>query len=315
MRGGFQTRLLVLGGIVLALVPVASAALVDGVQMGLDDGVSGGAGGSGEEPNPQAPDVDKTLKEIKTYLEQDQGDGGGGNVPAPPGSDQGFDRIGEGVGEVLRENWAITLAVTAGLAASSVAGWLLASRYIDPKIALRNPQRSMLYGFVKGNPGVHLKQLSSEFRMKTSTVLWHVRKLEAADLIKSRKANGYRVFYPVSGGMEARQLSEAVTALSNENARTIFSFISQNPASPFRDVMARLPINAGTVRWHLKKLRKATLIEDAPEAGHGILRPTDLGLKALAQLQAVPGTQVVQVPVVSTGAAEPAKSEELELLT
>jgi len=233
--------------------------------------------------------------ELKRNLERSSSDN---NVPKPPSLGQhGVDDIPGGVTNALFEEPAVTAAVAASLLGTVGLGFWYASRYIDPKVALQSPERSMLYGFVKGNPGVHLKQLSTEFKMKTSTVLWHVRKLESADLIRSKKANGYRVFYPVSGGMEASKVSEAITALSNVNARTIFAFLAEHPEAPLRDVTERLGINAGTIRWHLKKLRKAGLLDEAFDRS---MRVTELGVKAWNQLQGSPTTQV---PVV-LGSAE-----------
>lgn len=210
----------------------------------------------------------------------------------------GTDVIADEIRQSLEDP--VVVGVTIGGVVASIAiGLALASRYIDPTVALSNPQRSMLYGFIKGNPGVHLKQLSGEFKMKTSTVLWHVRKLESADLVRSKKANGYRVFYPVSGGIEASKLSEAVTALSNGNARSVFSFVAERADAHVRELAQALVINPGTLRWHLKKLRQAGLLEEIPEAPDGAVRVTHLGLKAWTQIQALPPTLTVQAVSVS----------------
>src|SRR5687768_1275213 len=122
----------------------------------------------------------------------------------------------------------------------------------------------MLYGFVRGNPGVHLKRLSDEFHMKTSSILWHIRKLESAELVRSERANGFRVFYPTAGGVEVRNVSRAVTALQNPNAAALFAALEGAPAvaaTPLHLSMAlRMP--TGTARWHLKKLREFGLVEE-----------------------------------------------------
>lgn len=265
-----------------------------------------------EDPTQPVPNPDVDPEKAKDKISQRVSDatGGGGYVPDPGRGGGGFDQIDDEVGAALTENMVITSIVTGVLALSGAAGWLLASRYIDPKVALMNPQRSMLYGFVKGNPGVHLKQLSTEFRMKTSTVLWHVRKLESADLVRSKKANGYRVFYPVSGGLEASKVSEAVTALSNENARGIFAFLQSTPGAPLRALSEQLSLNAGTVRWHLKKLRKAGLLDEQSGAQGPVLSVTELGLKAWLQVQGI-APQPIQVGAQSVG--DTSASEEVSV--
>lgn len=226
--------------------------------------------------------------------------GDGANAPSAPGAGTGLREIGGAVASAVADDWALTSIVTISLAGAGLLTWVLASRYVDPMVALKNPQRSMLYGFIKGNPGVHLKQLSTEFRMKTSTVLWHIRKLEHADLVRSKKANGYRVFYPVSGGMEAKQLSTAVTALSNGNARSIFEFVALNPGAHRRILSGRLTINPGTVRWHLKKLREAGLVAELAQDRFSTYYATEMGLKAMRQVASLPIE--ITAPVIEVAA-------------
>lgn len=262
------------------LLPLGAASALETIQEPpIDPGI-----GLDQEPDPDAwaAELQKKLNDEVDKVRDDPNSGD--TIPGGGGSDIGD--IGGELGSTLTENWAITATIAAGFLVVGFIGWILANRYVDPRIALANPQRSMLYGFIKGNPGVHLKQLSVEFKMKTSTVLWHIRKLEHAELVRSKKANGYRVFYPVSGGLEARQVSEAVTALGNDNARAVFSFLSQNPGSLLRHAVDRLGINGGTIRWHAKKLKRAGLVRelDAPFM-QGRLEVTELGQRAWTQVK------------------------------
>jgi predicted transcriptional regulator len=289
-------------GAVLVFAPAAAAELIPDIEdLGSQQGV-----------DPNQPVNPSDAVERLTGAGGDQG-GVVSKAPKAPGSDTGLREIGGAVSTAITENWALTGVITAAIASLGFASWFLASRYVDPKVALRNPQRSMLYGFVKGNPGVHLKQLSNEFKMKTSTVLWHIRKLEHADLVRSKKANGYRVFYPVSGGMEAKQLSTAVTALSNGNAKQVFEFVALNPGAHRRILSGRLLINPGTVRWHLKKLREAGLIAELAQDRFSTYYATDLGLKAMRQVASLPIE--VTAPVINVAALpalEPFADEEEE---
>src|SRR5687767_2098839 len=82
----------------------------------------------------------------------------GSDAPGGPKDerDPGFaDRIREAFDDsALMAGVATMLASAIGL-----GSFALVTRYISPKEALQNPQRAMLYGFVRGNPGVHLKKL------------------------------------------------------------------------------------------------------------------------------------------------------------
>ena len=219
------------------------------------------------------------------------GDPPAGNpVPAPgaPGDGQAGAGAEPGFANNVRQSFQDELVVaglaTVTLAAVGLAGFALVTRYITPKEALKNPQRAMLYGFVRGNPGVHLKRLSEEFHMKTSSILWHIRKLESAELVRSERANGFRVFYPTAGGIEVRNVSRAVTALQNANATALFAALEREPGAPSARLAESLAMHAGTARWHLKKLKEFGLVEEVPGPEGARYLPTPLGCKAFASM-------------------------------
>ena len=207
--------------------------------------------------------------------------------PAPPVDDAepGFaDRVRDAFqDEVLVAGMATVAASALGL-----VGFALVTRYVSPKEALKNPQRAMLYGFVRGNPGVHLKKLSEEFSMKTSSILWHVRKLENAELVRSERANGYRVFYPVDGGVEIKKVSRAITALQNGNARALYEAVERRAGATPLQLSQMLSIHGGTVRWHLRKLREFGLVEELVRAEGSTYYATSLGRRSLQTLLGVP---------------------------
>ncbi len=126
--------------------------------------------------------------------------------------------------------------------------------------------------------------------MKTSSILWHVRKLESADLVKSERANGFRVFYPVEGGIEAKKLSRAITALQNENARAIHALVERRPGVPVKETAERLSVHPGTVRWHLRKLREFGCVEELVRDDGSLFYPTPLGKKAMEAMLGTPAT-------------------------
>ncbi len=185
----------------------------------------------------------------------------------------------------------IMMAGIGSLAAAGLglAGFAFVTRFIDPKVALENPQRSMLYGFIRGNPGVHLKKLSDEFGMKTSSILWHIRKLESAQLVRSDRANGFRVFYPVEGGQLVKQVSRAVTALQNGNARGLFEHVERHPGATLPQIATATGIHAGTVRWHLRKLKEFSLVDEVEKDGNALYFATALGQKSMATLMRTAG--------------------------
>ncbi|MEA3144300.1 MAG: hypothetical protein QOG31_1624 [Thermoplasmata archaeon] len=254
-----------------ALVPAASAVppTVGGVREVVNSVQS--------DPQGAAMDPAKTLQPV-TDPQQPPADGPG----APrDGVDPGF---ANRIRAAFQDN--LLMAGVAALAASTLglAGFAMVTRYISPKEALKNPQRAMLYGFIRGNPGVHLKKLSEEFSMKTSSILWHIRKLESAELVRSERANGYRVFYPTEGGVAVKNVSRAITALQNANARALFEHVHTHPGRGVTEISAALHIHAGTVRWHLKKLKEFQLVEELVRDEAVSYFATPLGHKSLQTL-------------------------------
>lgn len=260
--------LLILAVLTASLVPVQAAAvpIVDKAMGIVDEATS-------TVPDPLAPDEEPPAEQ-----------------PAPPAQNPGF---AESVRSALGER--MSMASLAGALATVVglAGFMLVTRYVSPKEALKNPQRAMLYGYVRATPGCHLKQLSDEFGMKSSSILWHVRKLESADLVRSERANGYRVFYPVEGGVELRRVSRALTALQNQNGRRVFGHIESHPGASAPQISRSTGIHPGTVRWHLRKLRDFGLLEELVSDHASRFYTTPLGRRSLETLEGQP-TQTPQ---------------------
>ncbi|MHB1260500.1 MAG: winged helix-turn-helix transcriptional regulator [Thermoplasmatota archaeon] len=244
-----------------------------------------------QDPNAAVQDPNQVVTTVIAEGEEDA------NAPGGPKDqrDPGFaDRITAAFDDTaLVAGFATLLASVIGL-----GSFALVTRYISPKEALKNPQRAMLYGFVRGNPGVHLKKLSEEFAMKTSSILWHIRKLESAELVRSERANGFRVFYPVEGGIEMKRVSRAITALQNPNARILFETLERRGGVSPGQLASRLSIHAGTVRWHLRKLREFGLIEELVRDDGSQVFATPLGRKALQTLVGVP-VDALPRPLVS----------------
>ncbi|HUR25345.1 MAG TPA: helix-turn-helix domain-containing protein [Candidatus Thermoplasmatota archaeon] len=268
--------------VALAVAALAAPATASGIDpLHLVGQVRKAVENTADDPNAAVQDPQQV---VTTVLDPEEGSD---DAPGGPKDqrDPGFaDRIAAAFDDTaLVAGFATVLASVIGL-----GSFALVTRYISPKEALKNPQRAMLYGFVRGNPGVHLKKLSEEFAMKTSSILWHIRKLESAELVRSERANGFRVFYPVEGGIEMKRVSRAITALQNPNARILFETLERRGGVSPQQLAHRLSIHAGTVRWHLRKLRDFGLVEELVRDEGSQVFATPLGRKALQTLVGVP---------------------------
>ncbi len=222
---------------------------------------------------------------------------GSAAAPVPPG----FSEVGDGLVSGLDP---LSLAFFVGV--TSLAGavvFRLGTRYVTPDDVLRNDVRAHIYRHLKIRVGANLKQITDELRLTTTNAIWHLRKLEEAGLIHSRRFNGFKVFYPAEGGVHARRMSLSLTALANGNAREIFEFVVANPGAHQREIARSLGVNHGTVRWHLKKLRRAEILTETKRGKASAYYPTEMGVQAMHHLRvSAPGTVAVVVSAAADGA-------------
>lgn len=174
-----------------------------------------------------------------------------------PLSDIGFDGLlGDfdlGIGLVLGAG----LAIVAVLASLFFLG---GAKFVNPENVLENEARRSIFEYIQIHPGVHLRAAATALDLSTTNVLWHLRKLEMANLVTSKKFEGYKVFYPIEGGVETKKKALAASVLKNENAMSILEYVAANPSAHQREIARALGVNHGTVRWHLRKLEEAELV-------------------------------------------------------
>lgn len=179
----------------------------------------------------------------------------------------------------------LAASVAVGLAGVALAGLLLGgARFVTPAEVLQNDVRQRIYAHLKARVGANLKQVTDDLHLTTTNAIWHLRKLEEAGLIHSRRFNGYKVFYPAEGGVEARRMSLGKTALANDNAQEVFEHVVANPGTHQREIARALGVNHGTVRWHLKKLMHAELVVETRRGKASSYEPTTIGLAALREV-------------------------------
>jgi predicted transcriptional regulator len=188
-----------------------------------------------------------------------------------------------------------------GLAGAATAAWFLGSRFTTPAEVLENGVRERIFAYLRERVGANLKQITDDLGLTTTNAIWHLRKLEDAGLIHSRRFNGYKIFYPAEGGVEARRLSLSLTALANDNARSVFEFVVTNPGTHQREIARALEVNHGTVRWHLKKLRRAEVLAEQRVGKTSVYFPTETGIAALKELETQAAHRTL-LPAAATGA-------------
>ena len=180
----------------------------------------------------------------------------------------------------------ISIALVASIVAIIIAVITTGGiKYVTPDNVLDTEVRKNLYEYIDGYPGSHLREIARELNLKPSNAAWHLRKLEQTNLVRSRAIGGKKVFYLVEGGINARREAVAESILRNNNARDIMLYLQKNPNKLLLEIAHALKLNHHTVKWHIKKMYIAELVEgDTSNSTYPVYYITDVGVNAIQNL-------------------------------
>jgi len=180
----------------------------------------------------------------------------------------------------------ISIALVASIVAIIIAVITTGGiKYVTPDNVLDTEVRKNLYEYIDGYPGSHLREIARELNLKPSNAAWHLRKLEQTNLVRSRAIGGKKVFYLVEGGIDSRREAVAESILRNNNARDIMLYLQKNPNKHLLEIAHALKLNHHTVKWHIKKMYIAELVEgDTSNSTYPVYYITDVGVNAIQNL-------------------------------
>jgi len=181
------------------------------------------------------------------------------------------------------ETIGISLALIIAAIATIVTFFTMGGiKYVTPDNVLNTEVRKNLYKYIDDYPGSHLREIARELDLKPSNAAWHLRKLEQTNLVRSRTIGGKRVYYLVEGGVEARREAIAEAILKNKNARDIMLYLQDNPGKHLLEIANALNLNHHTVKWHIKKMYLAELIDgDTSNSAYPVYYPTEVGIQSI----------------------------------
>lgn len=134
------------------------------------------------------------------------------------------------------------------------------ARYVPREEALEHPFRRPMMERVTAEPGISLGELAAVFNVTPSTVLWHARKLAAADVLKMERSGRRRLFYSAEGGRDARMAALAREALRKDNAKAALRLVAELPGVTAPRLAERLGIGLHAARDLLARLAGAGLV-------------------------------------------------------
>ena len=116
--------------------------------------------------------------------------------------------------------------------------------------------RGKIYGYIKGNPGVHYNQIMKNLDVKNGTLSYHLHMLEKTGMIQSRKEGiRYRAFYPSN----MRFPDEERYRLTDLQLK-ILKIIKNKNGINQKEIALLLNEKHQTISYNVKVLQQAELI-------------------------------------------------------
>ena len=122
--------------------------------------------------------------------------------------------------------------------------------------------RKRIVDFVRGNPGLHMRELAARLDLPVSTLEYHCYQLVKHGHLVTRESAGFKSFYP-GEGMDRRD-KDILYLVRHEAPRRICSHVLLNPGTTPKDLREVLDVSAPTLSFHLNKLRGAGVIREEP---------------------------------------------------
>jgi DNA-binding transcriptional ArsR family regulator len=133
---------------------------------------------------------------------------------------------------------------------------------ISKKNILNFEARKKIYDFIEESPGLNVNEISRRLEIPFTTLLHHLRILEKEDLVSFKRKGEYKFAYAKTElGTQDKEILELLR--KKVPCRIILHLFFT--ASCSRDELSKeLDLHPSTVFYHLKKMMKMGIIEEAP---------------------------------------------------
>lgn len=145
--------------------------------------------------------------------------------------------------------------------------------WLDEEDLLDNDVRRALYEAIGDHPGISLTQLAEVTEVARSTVRYHLRRLEAANLATSLKGPDARRFFHAGDHEEGEMERHAV--LATGRTRDVFQVICASPGASLTDVSEAAGMPLSSTHRIVERLVDAGLVTKQREGRSVALTPTD----------------------------------------
>jgi DNA-binding MarR family transcriptional regulator len=119
-------------------------------------------------------------------------------------------------------------------------------------------RRGVIYEYIRGHPGCHVRGLAKELRLATGDLQYHLFWLESHGFVKTKKTGFYRFVFPTMVFREEQEV--LLSALSQETPREILLCLLHESAMTQGDLARSLGHSQPTVSWQMDRLIKLGLV-------------------------------------------------------
>jgi len=135
----------------------------------------------------------------------------------------------------------------------------LGIRRVSGSNVLDQDVRARIYGYIRQNPGIHLRGLSAEMHMKLGTLRYHLNLLRLNHKIAISEDNASVRFFENSGTYSADE-QQIHKHIRNETTKKILSVLLERPMATRQDIADVVGVSGPSVSWHMKRLEEDRLI-------------------------------------------------------
>jgi len=131
---------------------------------------------------------------------------------------------------------------------------------------LTNETRERIYNYICSHEGAHFREIITHSDIGPFEGTWHLQVLEDFGFIVSRRYKHYKIFYPLIAG-KVIPLKDPRLVLKSKTAKAIVRFILENPGAYQNLIAKQLGKSQGAIRYNMKKLVDAKIINVMKENG------------------------------------------------
>lgn len=132
--------------------------------------------------------------------------------------------------------------------------------------------RDAIVGYLSTTPGAHFSKVRDDLQLGTGETQHHLRRLERAGAVESRKDGDYRRYFPSGQFSDFEQ--RALGYLRRDTARGMVVSLLRTPEATGSDLAAALGVSRPTISKYAAELEAAGLL--SRDDGYRVERPETL---------------------------------------